>query len=86
MKELNSFSVIGEKLYTVDISSATYLPRLRAVTRRSWGTEAPAVFDRSVNPILTRGQIMPTTVLLVPPFPGFLDLAMGLGLVNVVKE
>ena len=46
--------------------------------RNRRGRPPPQVFGRTVNPILPRGQIMPTTVLRAPPPSGFSDLATAL--------
>ena len=44
---------------------------------RAVGKDSCTSFVRYVNPISTRGQIMSTTLLLVPP-PGFSDLPPAL--------
>ena len=55
----------------------------RAFRLNTWLSELGAegshalVFDKSGQPISTRGQIMPTIVLKTPP-PGFSDLATAL--------
>ena len=57
--------------------------RVRAVGAGEWGDGMPCPpprFGRSLNPISTGGQIVPTRLILAPPPPpfGILDLPMAL--------